>query len=114
VGKPIADPGQICPLMHKDVSRVCHKCAWYVPINGMDMSTGQPREHWACSMVQLVFTTAETVRTTAQTTASVDVMRHEHAQERRAQTRLLGLRPATELPNDNEKLRLTDNRQATE
>jgi len=113
-GKPQNLSGMSCPFRGgKAVAKVCHLCELYTSINGIDRATGQPTVHWACAINQLVITTAETVATTAQTTASVDVMRAEAAREREGQARLLGLRPAAaQLPNDNGNLRLTDNRQS--
>lgn len=46
--RPIADEGSNCPIYRRDVSEVCHKCAWYSRIQGTDPQTGREIDDWGC------------------------------------------------------------------
>lgn len=61
-----AEPGSICPLMRKDVSKVCHTCAWWTKLSGTHPQTGAAVDLWQCAIV-------------SQFMATLDVGRHAHA-----------------------------------
>jgi hypothetical protein len=47
---PIAERGINCPLHRCDVSKVCHKCAWYVHIRGKDPQSEEEYDEWKCAI----------------------------------------------------------------
>ena len=47
---PPADPGMICPLHKRDVSKVCHKCPWYVSLRMTNPNTGKDIDEWGCAI----------------------------------------------------------------
>ena len=49
--KPIAQPGEICPLMRQDVSKVCHHCKFYVGLEVTDNQTKQKSMVYECMHV---------------------------------------------------------------
>lgn len=46
---PQAKPGVMCPLHKKDVSKVCHKCAWW-SCTRVQPPGGEPYDHWDCAI----------------------------------------------------------------
>ena len=70
--KPQADPGLCCPLYRKDVSKVCHKCAWYEQIRGMNPQTGDPVDRWSCAIALLPILTIENSNMQRQTGAAIN------------------------------------------
>jgi hypothetical protein len=113
-GKPIAVPGLECPLKHKDVSKVCHKCAWYTRITGMNPQTGEHMDKWDCAIAQLVFVGLDTAKATYESGAVTQELRNDMHGERVAQTRLLMRRvvepPAAQLPNNNGQLLIAEDK----
>lgn len=91
---PIAAPGSICPLRGKDVSKVCHVCAWHVLLEGIHPQTGERLNRWMCAVTAQVLTSIDAGRAAAETGATVQAMRNDQHHERRAQTRLLLSRPS--------------------
>lgn len=111
MGKPIADPGMKCPLWRKDVSKVCHTCAWYGSIAGKHPQTGQPVDQWQCAITLTVLSTLETAKATHEAGATTQELRNDLYVERTTQTRLLMSRVNPVVPqlgNNNNPLRLTD------
>ena len=108
MGKPIADKGLNCPLWRKDVSKVCHTCAWYGPITGVHPQTGERVDAWQCAITSTVLAVLETAKCAAEGGAATQELRNDMHVDRQAQTRLL----LTQIPNNNSNLRLTDDRHA--
>ncbi len=48
--KPQASPGSNCPQYRKDVSKVCHKCEWYINIKGNHPQSGDQIDQWGCAI----------------------------------------------------------------
>lgn len=77
-GKPIAPSGMVCPLHRRDVSEVCHTCAFYgsLPVGFPAPAVeGQPPKvamEWACALVHAVRVSCNVLRGTETTTASTD------------------------------------------
>lgn len=95
---PIAAPGSICPLRGKDVSKVCHVCAWYVLLEGIHPQTGERLNRWMCAVTAQVLTSIDAGRAAAETGATVQELRNDHLHERKAQTKLLLSRPLPAAP----------------
>lgn len=71
--RPIAIAGTNCPLYQKDVSKVCHKCEWFVQIKGKHPQTEEQIDRWGCTMTwlpMLLVNTAQEVRQGAAATES--------------------------------------------
>lgn len=75
--KPQADEGQICPLHQKDVSKVCHKCPWYIQVRGTNPQTGTEMDHWDCSISLLPMLLIENTQQTRQAGAATESFRNE-------------------------------------
>lgn len=75
--KPRAVAGETCPLLNKDVSKVCHKCPLYTRVMGNDPQTGQPVDHWACSLALTPILLIENTQQQRQTGAAVESFRNE-------------------------------------
>jgi len=74
---PIADKGPICPLHQKDVSKVCHKCAWYTLVRGSNPQTGNEVDEWQCAIAWLPMLTIETAKNVRGNQAATESMRNE-------------------------------------
>jgi len=74
---PPADKGAICPLHKKDVSKVCHTCAWYTLVRGSNPQTGAEVDDWQCAIAWLPMLTIETAKTARGTQAATESMRNE-------------------------------------
>lgn len=96
--KPPAPKGMRCPLERKDVSRVCHYCAWYTEIKGTHPQTGAPIEQWMCAQTAVVLTTLEAAKAANEGGAVTQELRNDMQRERQAQTRLLLSRPLPQRP----------------
>lgn len=84
--KPQADKGLICPLHRKDVSKVCHTCAWYEQVRGHHPQTGEPVDKWACAISLLPMLTIENSQMQRQTGAAVESFRNEVGRQQSALT----------------------------
>lgn len=76
-GKPQAAQGSDCPLWKKDVSKVCHKCPWYVLLRGTNPNTGNPIDDWACSIAWMPILQVEVAQKTNSVGAAVESFRNE-------------------------------------
>jgi len=74
--KPQAKSGEICPLMRKDVSKVCHKCHWYQKVYGENPQTGEMTEQYACAIAWMPMLTIENSQQQRQTGAAVESFRN--------------------------------------
>jgi len=75
-GKPIADKGETCPLHKVDVSKVCHKCAWYVLVRGKHPQSEQEIDAWGCSIAFMPLLMIEGAQQSRQTGAAVESFRN--------------------------------------
>lgn len=67
--------GTWCPLLKKEC--VEHKCAWYIHIAGMDPNTGQPVDHWQCSISWMPMLMIENSQQQRSTSSAVESFRNE-------------------------------------
>ena len=105
-GGPIAPKGTICPLHRKDVSRVCHTCAWYTRIQGVNPQTGEHLDKWLCAITAQVLAVLDVGKAATAGAATTQELRNDMKRERGQQTRLL----ATQLlPNNNGRLLIQGN-----
>lgn len=74
-----AEPGQNCPFMQRDVSEVCHTCALYVQVRGINHNTGHEVDHWGCSFAFLPMMLIENTGQQRQTGAAIESLRNETA-----------------------------------
>lgn len=74
---PRAQPGMVCPLLRKDVSKVCHTCPLWVKVRGVDPNTGQEVDDWRCSFAWLPMLLIENASQSRQAGAAVESMRNE-------------------------------------
>lgn len=75
--KPQAEPGEKCPFLDKDVSKVCHKCPLYVQLRGTNPNTGAEVDTWGCAFALTPMLLVENSQQSRQTGASVDNLRNE-------------------------------------
>ena len=73
---PHANPGLLCPQFRKDVSKVCHKCAWWTGLTFKD-ATGATHHQWKCAMVMNAITNVDIVKATVGAQAATESMRNE-------------------------------------
>lgn len=74
---PHAIAGLVCPLHKKDVSKVCHKCPFWIHIRGTDANTGDPIDDWRCAVGWLPMLLIENSQQARQAGAAVESMRNE-------------------------------------
>ena len=74
---PHARPGITCPLHRRDVSKVCHTCAWWVGLQWQNDKTMQWEEKWDCAMPLLAKSQTDVVRMTARSAKATDDMKEE-------------------------------------
>jgi hypothetical protein len=74
---PHANPGLVCPLHRKDVSKVCHKCPFWAKMNGTNPNTGEPVDTWQCAISWLPWLLVENARQTVGAAAATESMRNE-------------------------------------
>ncbi len=79
MNKPIADKGLVCPLHRTDVSKVCHKCPWYVQVRGKHPQSMEEIDHWACSIAFLPMLLIEGAQQSRSAGAAVESFRNEFA-----------------------------------
>jgi hypothetical protein len=73
---PHADPGVNCPLYQKDMSEVCHKCAWWTKIVGKNPQSEEMIDDWRCAVALLPMLLIENAQMSRQTGAAVETMRN--------------------------------------
>lgn len=73
---PHADEGTNCPLYQKDMSEVCHKCAWWTRVMGKDPQSEQMIDDWRCAIAWLPMLLIENSQMQRQTGAAVETMRN--------------------------------------
>lgn len=73
---PHATPGLLCPMLRKDVSKVCHKCAWWTGLTWKD-AHGESHHNWRCAMVMNAITNVDIVKATTGAQAATESMRNE-------------------------------------
>lgn len=73
---PHANPGLICPQFKKDVSKVCHTCAWWTGLSWKD-ERGETHHNWRCAMVMVACTNVDVVKATSGAQAATESFRNE-------------------------------------
>jgi hypothetical protein len=66
---------KICPLLKKPC--IEHECAWYVQVRGYHPQSGDPVDHWDCSIVWQPILMIENSQQQRQTGAAVESFRNE-------------------------------------
>jgi hypothetical protein len=74
---PKADPGLVCPLHRKDVSKVCHHCPWWISVRGTNKNTGEEIDRWGCAIGFLPLLLIENAQMQNRTGAAVESFRNE-------------------------------------
>ena len=77
--KPVNDSDYICPLMRKSQRKVCHKCAFYIDLEGRSRESMKPVTKWGCVYEIGVEVQKAMAQQEYETNASVDKMRSELA-----------------------------------
>lgn len=104
-GGPVAPKGTTCPLFRKDVSRVCHTCAWYTRIQGIHPQTGEQLDKWMCAITATVLATLDAGKAATVGAATTQELRNDMQRERVQHTRVL----ATQLLDNGSKPLLLTN-----
>ena len=73
---PHAQPGNICPLHRKDVSKVCHKCPWWTRLIGKHPQTEEILDQWQCAVAVLPTLLVENAQQQRQTGAAMESFRN--------------------------------------
>ena len=73
---PRADEGTNCPLYQKDMSEVCHKCAWWTRVIGKNPQTEEMIDDWKCAVALLPMLLVENAQMSRQTGAAVESFRN--------------------------------------
>lgn len=74
---PPAEKGTMCPLHKKDVSTVCHKCAWYFRITGKNPQTEETVDDWRCAIAWSPMLLINAAQETRQGAAATENFRNE-------------------------------------
>lgn len=99
--RPRCKPGLYCPLWRKDVSKVCHSCAWFSRVTGVDPQTGAAVDHWACAITMQVLATLDAAKAAHAGGATTQELRNDLLRERQQQARLLFSQRVPSLPSSN-------------
>ncbi len=70
--KPRRNPGTVCPLHRKDVSKVCHTCDWYTRLIGKHPQTNEQIDEWGCAIFFMPMLQIESSQQMRQAGASAD------------------------------------------
>ena len=81
VSKPQAMPGMTCPLYKKDISKVCHNCAWFTHMRGNNPQSGQETDEWMCAISWLPILSVEVAKNENQTGAAVESFRNRMVEQ---------------------------------
>lgn len=100
---PQAPKGRDCPLHRCDVSKVCHKCPWWIQLRGKDPQTGADLDDWNCSVALLPVLLIENAKTTRSVAAATETFRNEMATAHQQSARLV-LALAAGAPRDEPTL----------
>ena len=73
---PHAEPGTICPLWKKDMSKVCHTCPWWTLIRGKNPQSEEMIDDWRCAIALLPVLLIENAQQSRGTTAAVETFRN--------------------------------------
>jgi len=78
---PHADPGMVCPMHKKDVSKVCHTCPWYTQLRGKNPQTQAEVDDWGCAIAWLPILAIETSQRANQTAGAVESFRNQMVEQ---------------------------------
>lgn len=92
--KAHGDENTDCPLYQKRMSDVCHKCAWWTHIRGINPNTGLEVDSWNCAIAHFVLMQFEIATQIRQVDGTMQAFRTETAQTNIAALALgLGVKP---------------------
>jgi hypothetical protein len=86
---PQAEPGRTCPLHQKDMSKVCHKCPWWILLRGKHPQTGDDIDEWSCSIALLPMLLLDNSRSTRSVAAATESFRNEMADAHKQSARIV-------------------------
>jgi hypothetical protein len=75
--RPVAEAGTSCPLLKKDVSKVCHKCAWYTLVKGKNPQSEEIFDQWGCAIAWGPTLAINTAQAAHQGAAAITSFRNE-------------------------------------
>jgi hypothetical protein len=94
---PHAEPGKVCPLHQKDMSKVCHTCPWWTLLRGTSPLTGKEVDEWGCAISLLPILLCETAKEVRQGAAATESCRNDLVSIGLAQVNLArGVAPDTQ------------------
>jgi hypothetical protein len=73
---PHADEGTNCPLYQKDMSEVCHKCAWWTRVMGKNPQSEEMIDDWRCAIAWLPVLLIENSQMSRSTAAAMETFRN--------------------------------------
>ena len=86
---PHADPGTVCPLHRRDMSEVCHTCAWWTQVRGKHPQSNEEIDHWNCAVGWIPMLLIEGAQQSRQTGAAVESFRNEMVKANESNTEML-------------------------
>lgn len=75
--KPRSKSQMYCPLQRKKQCKVCHTCAFWIPIKVKEQPTGDVNLHWNCAHVMGVLVQQDVGQAAMETGAAVESFRNE-------------------------------------
>jgi hypothetical protein len=66
-----------CPLYQRDMSEVCHNCAWFTQVRGKHPQTNEDVDQWQCAITWLPILLINNAQASHQTGAAVESFRNE-------------------------------------
>lgn len=70
----------ICPLHRASCDTVCHKCPWWLKIQGVNPNTDERIDYWGCAVEVLPSLTMSVAQQVRHSSASTDSFRNEVVQ----------------------------------
>lgn len=87
--RPMADEGMLCPLHKEDMSKVCHKCPWWMQLRGVNPNTGQEMDQWGCAVSFLPVLMIENAAQARASGAAIESFRNEMVRANEAAKKML-------------------------
>lgn len=75
--KPLGPKDMDCPHWQKPMSKVCHRCPFWIALRGTNTNTGDPVDEWMCAFASLPMLLVETAQQSRQNGAATESMRNE-------------------------------------
>lgn len=74
---PRGDEDLVCPMHHKPMSEVCHKCPLWTHVRVKNPNTGEEIDQWNCSWAWLPMLLIENAQQVRQGAAATESFRNE-------------------------------------